>query len=128
VAQDGAVHRADAAAGGERRRVRDERLDQPLDGVRLGNRVGVDRAPRPVFQILRGRDGEGARLWLVEAAASDAARIRVKMAEAVTLAALHGTERVDSALRCGKWNRSHRLCPARSLRIAATPRRDVTVY
>jgi transposase len=42
--------------------------------------------------------GEGARLWLVEAAATGASRVRVKMAEAVTLAALHGTERVDWAL------------------------------
>lgn len=42
--------------------------------------------------------GEGARLWLVEAAASGAARVKTKMAEAVTLARLHGTERVDWAL------------------------------
>jgi transposase len=42
--------------------------------------------------------GEGARLWLTEAAASGASRVRVKMAEAVTLAALHGSERVDWAL------------------------------
>jgi hypothetical protein len=42
--------------------------------------------------------GEGARLWLVEAAAAGTARVKVKMAEAVTLARLHGTERVDWAL------------------------------
>lgn len=42
--------------------------------------------------------GVGARLWLVEAAAAGASRVRVKMAEAVTLAVLHGAERVDSAL------------------------------
>lgn len=42
--------------------------------------------------------GEGARLWLVEAAAAGTSRVRVKMAEAVTLARLHGTERVDWAL------------------------------
>lgn len=42
--------------------------------------------------------GEGARLWLVEAAAAGTARVKVKMAEAVTLAQLHGTERVDWAL------------------------------
>jgi transposase len=42
--------------------------------------------------------GEGARLWLMEAAAAGAARVRVKMAEAVTLAALHDVERVDWAL------------------------------
>jgi hypothetical protein len=42
--------------------------------------------------------GEGARLWLVEAAAAGTARIKIKMADAVVLARLHGTERVDWAL------------------------------
>ena len=42
--------------------------------------------------------GEGARTWLVEAAAAGTSRVKVKMAEAVTLARLHGTERVDWAL------------------------------
>lgn len=42
--------------------------------------------------------GEGARLWLVEAAAAGTSRVKVKMAEAVTLARLHGDERVDWAL------------------------------
>jgi hypothetical protein len=42
--------------------------------------------------------GEGARLWLVEAAAAGTARIKVKMADAVQLARLHGVERVDWAL------------------------------
>lgn len=42
--------------------------------------------------------GEGARLWLVEAAASGTSRIKTKMAQAVTLARLHGVERVDWAL------------------------------
>lgn len=42
--------------------------------------------------------GEGAHLWLVEAAATGTSRVRVKMAEAVGLAALHGTQRVDWAL------------------------------
>jgi transposase len=42
--------------------------------------------------------GEGARLWLIEGAAAGTARIKVKMAEAVTLARLHGVERVDWAL------------------------------
>ena len=42
--------------------------------------------------------GEGARLWLVEAAASGTARVKTKMAEALTLARLHGTEQVDWAL------------------------------
>ena len=42
--------------------------------------------------------GEGARLWLVEAAAAGASRVKVKMAEAVTLSRLEGVERVDWAL------------------------------
>jgi transposase len=42
--------------------------------------------------------GEGARSWLVEAAASGTARVRAKMAEAVTLAKLHGVGAVDQAL------------------------------
>lgn len=42
--------------------------------------------------------GEGARLWLIEAAASGASRVKTKMAEAVTLAALYGQEQVDWAL------------------------------
>jgi hypothetical protein len=42
--------------------------------------------------------GEGARLWLIEAAAAGTARIRVKMVDAVALARLHGVERVDWAL------------------------------
>lgn len=42
--------------------------------------------------------GEGARLWLVEAGAAGAARVKVKMAAAVDLARLHGRERVDWAL------------------------------
>jgi transposase len=42
--------------------------------------------------------GDGARLWLVEAASAGTARIKVKMAEAVTLASLHGVERLDWAL------------------------------
>ena len=42
--------------------------------------------------------GDGAALWLTEAAAAGCARIRVKMAEAVDLAALHDPAAVDRAL------------------------------
>ena len=42
--------------------------------------------------------GEGARMWLIEAAAAGTSRVKVKMAEAVQLAQLHGVERVDWAL------------------------------
>jgi hypothetical protein len=42
--------------------------------------------------------GDGARMWLIEAAAAGTSRVKVKMAEAVQLAQLHGAERVDWAL------------------------------
>lgn len=42
--------------------------------------------------------GEGAKAWLVEAAAVGAQRVRSKMTEAVELAALVGVARVDAAL------------------------------
>ena len=60
----------------------------------------LNRQPRPTnpaeaeFLAL----GEGARLWLVEAAAAGTARVKVKMGEAVTLSRLHGQQRVDWAL------------------------------
>lgn len=42
--------------------------------------------------------GEGAGQWLLEAAAAGTPRIRAKMAEATTLAKLHGNHVVDRAL------------------------------
>ena len=42
--------------------------------------------------------GEGARTWLVVAASTGTSRVKAKMAEAVTLARLHGPERLDWAL------------------------------
>jgi hypothetical protein len=42
--------------------------------------------------------GDGARTWLLEAAAAGTARMNVKMAEAVTLAKIAGTAAVDRAL------------------------------
>jgi transposase len=42
--------------------------------------------------------GDGATLWLTEAAAAGTSRIRVKMAEAVDLARLHDAATVDRAL------------------------------
>ena len=42
--------------------------------------------------------GPGAEAWLVRAAATGAARVRRKMAEAVDLAKLHGRENVERAL------------------------------
>ena len=58
------------------------------------------RTPRPrttseaAFLAL----GDGATLWLTEAAATGAGRVRAKMAEAVELARLHGDAVVDRAL------------------------------
>jgi hypothetical protein len=42
--------------------------------------------------------GDGAGLWLAEAAAAGATRVRAKIAQAVQLAALHGPAAVDQAL------------------------------
>jgi hypothetical protein len=42
--------------------------------------------------------GDGARLWLAEAAAAGSSRVRAKMAGAVQMAALHGSLVVDRAL------------------------------
>jgi transposase len=42
--------------------------------------------------------GDGARLWLTEAAAAGSTKMRIKMAAAVTTAKLVGTEQVDWAL------------------------------
>jgi transposase len=61
---------------------------------------GPGRTPKPMnedeaaFLAL----GDGAHIWLVEAASAGTSRVKVKMGEAVALAALHGTERVDWAL------------------------------
>jgi transposase len=65
------------------------------------------RRPDPLARRPRARNdaeraflalGEGAQRYLVEAAASGARRIEARMAEAVTLASLHGRPRVDAAL------------------------------
>jgi hypothetical protein len=42
--------------------------------------------------------GDGAAQWLLEAAGCGTKRIRSKMADAVTLAKLHGDQAVDRAL------------------------------
>jgi hypothetical protein len=63
-------------------------------------RGAAGRTPRPAtgdkarFLAL----GEGAALWLIEAAAAGSSRIRAKMAEAVDLAALGDRAAVDRAL------------------------------
>lgn len=54
--------------------------------------------PRTPEEIAFLTLGEGAHRWLVEAAAAGATRVRSKMARAVELATVVGTERVDQAL------------------------------
>lgn len=60
----------------------------------------LNRKPRPTcaaeteFLAL----GDGAQPWLVEAASAGTSRVKVKMAEAIQLARLHGVDLVDAAL------------------------------
>jgi hypothetical protein len=60
------------------------------------------RPPRPRPRTKAEADflelGDGAHAWLVEAAATGATRVRAKMARAVELAAVLGTNQVDQAL------------------------------
>jgi hypothetical protein len=60
----------------------------------------VDRKPlaRKPAEVEFLAIGDGARLWLTEAAAAGTTKIRVKMAQAVTLAKLFETKDVDWAL------------------------------
>jgi transposase len=60
----------------------------------------LERRPRPTNQAEERflKLGEGAKRYLVEAAASGARRIEARMAEAVTLASLHGSGAIDEAL------------------------------
>lgn len=60
----------------------------------LGRQPKATSAAETEFLAL----GEGARLWLIEAASAGTSRMKVKMAEAVELAQLHGVERTDWAL------------------------------
>ena len=60
----------------------------------LGRRPKPTSAAEAEFLAI----GDGARTWLVEAAAAGTSRVKVKMAQAVTLARLHGAERLDGAL------------------------------
>jgi hypothetical protein len=60
----------------------------------------LDRKPlaRTTAEVEFLTIGDGARLWLSEAAAAGTTKIRVKMAQAVTLAKLFDTKDVDWAL------------------------------
>jgi transposase/uncharacterized membrane protein len=59
-----------------------------------------DRAPRAknAAEAAFLQIGDGAAAWLLEAAAVGTVRMRAKMADAVTLAKLHGSAAVDQAL------------------------------
>ena len=69
-------------------------LDHPAGrGTRGARPRPLDPAERAFLLI-----GPGAETWLIEAAASGASRVRAKMARAVELAALAGSDRVETAL------------------------------
>jgi Mu transposase-like protein len=80
-----------------RPQVRDEHYPAEHPGRRA---LPGDRTPRAgnpteaAFPAI----GDGAKAWLVEAAAAGASRVRSKMAEAVAFAKLHGAAAVDQAL------------------------------
>lgn len=71
----------------------DEHFPVSADGA-LGRRPKAKGKAEAEFLAL----GQGAVLWLTEAAAAGTARMRVKMAEAVALAKLFDTADVDQAL------------------------------
>ncbi len=74
-------------------RVEDGHFPPAPAGV-LGRRPRARSAAEAAFLAL----GDGAALWLTEAAAAGAARVRTKMTEAVELARLHDPTVVDRAL------------------------------
>ena len=74
-------------------RVTDAHFPPPPEGA-LGRRPRPATTDEARFLAL----GQGAALWLTEAAAAGCSRIRAKMAEAVDLAALHDRPSVDRAL------------------------------
>jgi transposase len=67
---------------------------QHSDGSPRPPRIRPATAAEAAFLAI----GDGARAWLVEAAAAGTTRIRAKMAEAVELASLAGTAAVEAAL------------------------------
>ena len=80
-----------------RPQIRDEHYPPEHPGGRV---LPGDRAPKasnPAEEAFLAI-GDGAKAWLVEAAATGASRVRSKMAEAVTFAKLHGRAAVDQKL------------------------------
>jgi hypothetical protein len=80
-----------------RPQIRDEHYPSDHPG---GRALPGDRTPRAANPAEAAflAIGDGAAAWLTEAAASGAARVRSKMAEAVAFAKLHGAAAVDQAL------------------------------
>jgi hypothetical protein len=74
--------------------IRDEHYSRHRAGDPLARRPRPTNAAEREFLAI----GEGAKLYLVEAAAVGARRIEARMTEAVTLSALHGQPVVDRAL------------------------------
>jgi hypothetical protein len=79
----------------------------------------TEGTPRTAGEVAFLALGPGAERWLIEAASVGAQRIRTKMAAAVELAALVGTDPVDAALAMaaeahrfdeGAWPRSATIC------------------
>lgn len=98
VDTDGPVEIARHARGQRGRpQLRDEHYpaDHPSRRPTPGERA--PRATNPAEAAFLAI-GDGAAAWLVEAAAAGTTRMRTKMADAVTLAKLHGTTVVDQAL------------------------------
>ena len=84
---------------GQRGRPQHLRRALPIRSPRPPSRPG-DRTPKatnPAEEAFLAI-GDGAKAWLVEAAASGASRVRSKMAEAVTFAKLHAPAVLDQAL------------------------------
>jgi Mu transposase, C-terminal domain len=74
-------------------RVQDAHYPPPPPGP-----LGRAPKPRTAAEAQFLAIGDGAALWLAEAAAAGASRMRAKMATAVQLAALHGAVATDRAL------------------------------
>ena len=71
-------------------------------------RSSARRGPRTDAEGAFLAIGEGAALWLTEAGAAGTARVRAKMAEAVSLAALHGAVVARPGARPRRADRSLR--------------------
>ena len=80
-----------------RPQIRDEHYPADHPGRRALPGDRTPKASNPAEAVFL-QIGDGAKAWLVEAAAAGASRVRLKMAEAVAFAKLHGQAAVDQAL------------------------------